>query len=208
MMPRIGVLALQGDFQAHAAMLAGLGAETREVRREAHLEGLQGIVLPGGESTTMWTFLEALDLGPALCRFAASGGALYGTCAGVILLANEILNPERRGLGLLDITVERNGYGRQTDSSIHRVPLEESAGTSGAGPMSSTEATPYVEIVLIRAPRIVAKGSAVQCHLNWQGSPLWVEQGRIMGTTFHPELGTDDRFHKRFLELASAAPTS
>jgi 5'-phosphate synthase pdxT subunit len=174
MMPRVGVLALQGDFQAHAAMLARLGAEAREVRRPAHLDGLHGLVLPGGESTTMWTFLDALDMGRALCNFAQQGGALYGTCAGVILLARDIRNPDRAGLGLLDITVERNGYGRQTDSRIQRVPIV----ATEAGALhtdGSTDSAAPVEIVLIRAPRIVRTGAAVRCRLTWNGDPLWVD---------------------------------
>ena len=113
---------------------------------------------------------------------------MYGTCAGVILLARQILLPERTGLGLLDVKVERNGYGRQLDSSIQEVTTEDGSAT--------------MEIVLIRAPRIVAMGPDVVTRLRWDNDPIWVEQGRIMGTTFHPELGTDNRFHRRFLELA------
>jgi 5'-phosphate synthase pdxT subunit len=193
MKPQVGVLALQGDYQAHAASLARLGHEAREVRRRRDLDGLHGVVLPGGESTTMWHFLDQLDLGRGLQEFARRGGALYGTCAGVILLAHHILNPPRDGLGILDVTVERNGYGRQTDSSIHSVPLQ----TGGS-----------VQIILIRAPRIVRVGAAVTVRLSWHDDPLWVEQDRIMGTTFHPELGSEDRFHRRFLELASQAATA
>jgi 5'-phosphate synthase pdxT subunit len=190
MKPQVGVLALQGDFQAHAASLARLGHSAREVRRTRDLVGLHGLVLPGGESTTMWHFLEQLDLGVALQDFARRGGALYGTCAGVILLARHILNPPREGLGILDVTVQRNGYGRQTDSSIHTIPLDDGG---------------RIEMILIRAPRIVEAGPGVTIRLSWQGDPVWVEQGRVMGTTFHPELGGEDRFHRRFLELATQA---
>lgn len=190
MKPQLGVLALQGDFQAHAAALARLGHQAREVRRTQDLDGLHGVVLPGGESTTMWHFLEQLQLGGALQEFARRGGALYGTCAGVILLARHILNPPRDGLGILEVTVERNGYGRQTDSSIHTLALDNGD---------------TVEIILIRAPRIVSIGSGVEVRLTWQDDPVWVEQGRVMGTTFHPELGAENRFHRRFVELASQA---
>lgn len=188
---RIGVLALQGDIQAHGAALARLGVESRPVRRARDLDGLHGLVLPGGESTTMWTFLERGDLVPALQRFAGDGNALYGTCAGVILLARQIRNPDRAGLGILDVVVERNGYGRQTESSIHRVPFPG-------------DDTP-VEVILIRAPRIVSLGPGVTTLLQLRDDPLWVEQGRVLGTTFHPELGDDLRFHRRFLAHAARA---
>jgi len=194
MNPQIGVLALQGDYQAHARMLHELGVTAREVRQAHELKGLHGLILPGGESTTMWTFLDKQGLSTALVDFAQQGAALYGTCAGVILLARRILLPERAGLGILDVTVERNGYGRQLDSSIQEVTLEDGSATT--------------EIVLIRAPRIVEMGPEVVTRMRWNDDPIWVEQGRIMGTTFHPELGTDDRFHQRFLELAQQAQAS
>jgi 5'-phosphate synthase pdxT subunit len=191
MNPQVGVLALQGDYQAHARMLGKLGVAAREVRHVHELQGLHGLILPGGESTTMWTFLDKQGLSTALVEFAQQGGALYGTCAGVILLARQILLPERSGLGILDVTVERNGYGRQLDSSIQEVEVD-------GGPVN-------IEIVLIRAPRIVEMGPDVVTRLRWNNDPIWVEQSRIMGTTFHPELGTDNRFHRRFLELAQQA---
>lgn len=191
MSPQVGVLALQGDFQAHARALQKLGVTACEVRHAHELEGLHGLILPGGESTTMWTFLDKQGLSTALVDFAQRGGALYGTCAGVILLARQILLPARAGLGILDVTVQRNGYGRQLDSSLQEVTMEEGSATT--------------EIVLIRAPRIVEMGPDVATRMRWNNDPIWVEQGRIMGTTFHPELGTDDRFHRRFLELAQQA---
>jgi len=191
MKPRVGVLALQGDFQAHAALLSRCGSDACEVRRPRELEGLHGLILPGGESTTMWHFIEALDLAPALQAFAHRGGALYGTCAGVILLARRILNPDRDGLGILDVCVQRNAYGRQTESHILTLPLEETGKP--------------VEVVLIRAPRIVSVGPDIRTLLRSGNEPLWVEQGRVMGTTFHPELGGDLRFHQRFLHHAEQA---
>lgn len=189
----IGVLALQGDIQAHAAVLERLGQETREVRRADDLDGLQGLVLPGGESTTMWHFLRADGMHEALRRFGQAGGAMFGTCAGAILLAREVTNPAGHGLDLLDVTVMRNAYGRQTQSSI--VHAEADAGERAS-----------MEAVLIRAPRFVRLGADVRVRAHANGEPLWVEAGRVSATTFHPELSNETRVHERFLEQAREAP--
>lgn len=188
---RIGILCLQGDYQAHGRMLERLGQDWSEVRRPSELEGLQGIILPGGESTTMWHFLAATGLDAALKSFARSGAAMYGTCAGTILLAREVLNPPRSGLGILDLTVERNSYGRQTESSVRSASTDD-------------DDNPRMEAALIRAPRIVRIGDAVRVRAHLDGDPVWVEQGNVISTTFHPELGEDTRIHERFLELAQA----
>jgi pyridoxal 5'-phosphate synthase pdxT subunit len=190
---QVGVLALQGDIQAHEAVLDRLGAAWREVRRPAELAGLHGLVLPGGESTTMWHFLRASGLDAALRDFAAAGGAFYGTCAGAILLAQGVENPPGPGLGILDITVQRNGYGRQTESRVARAETGDPD-------------HPWIEAVLIRAPRIVRVGPQVRVRAWLDGDPVWVEAGRTIATTFHPELTDDPRVHQRFLELATAAP--
>jgi 5'-phosphate synthase pdxT subunit len=190
---QVGVLALQGDIQAHAKVLEHLGQRPRTVRRARDLAGLQGLVLPGGESTTMWHFMRAGGLDDALRAFARAGGALLGTCAGAILLAREVRNPDGRGLDLLDITVQRNGYGRQTDSRIARAETD-------VGP------TNRIEAVLIRAPRILRVGSGVSTRARIDGEPVWVECERIIATTFHPELSHELRVHQRFLERAERAP--
>ena len=162
------------------------------MRRARELHGLQGLVLPGGESTTMWHFLRKEGLDAALCDFARAGGALLGTCAGAILLSRDILNPAAAGLGILDITVERNAYGRQVESSVRTAELEGAHATS-------------IETVLIRAPRIVRVGAGVRVRARLDGDPVWVEEGRAIATTFHPELCGETRVHRRFLELATTA---
>jgi 5'-phosphate synthase pdxT subunit len=189
----IGILALQGDFQAHGKTLDRLGWAWIEVRRAADLDGLRGLVLPGGESTTMRRLMEGSGLDVALQQFAAGGGAVYGTCAGAILLAQRVTNPSGHGLGVLDVDVERNSYGRQTESCVRLARLD--------APNS-----PAIEAVLIRAPRIVRVGRGVTVHA-WIGSdPVWVEEGRISVTTFHPELSDETRCHARFLDSAAQAP--
>jgi 5'-phosphate synthase pdxT subunit len=193
--PRIGVLALQGDYAAHAAALAEAGAEPREVRGPKDLagldgRGLDGIVLPGGESTTMLKFLESRGLFRALEEFCGNKPA-FGTCAGAILLAREVLNPPQRSLGLLDAVVERNAYGRQIDSAILHAET-----ALGGEPL---------EMVFIRAPRIVAVGPGVETLALRDGAPTLVRQGSILAATFHPELSTDRRVHRLFMDVVRAA---
>lgn len=184
--PRVGVLALQGNFALHAARLAELGAEVVEVRRPAQLSGLAGLVMPGGESTTL---LKLMSFEPswweALPQFVAEGGALLGTCAGLILLAREVREPAQRSFGLLDIVVQRNGYGRQIDSF-------ETTGewTDGSGEL---------EMVFIRAPRVLELGDNVEVLARHEGEPVMVRQGRVTCLSFHPELGADTAVHARFL---------
>ena len=187
----VGILALQGDIQAHERALERLGLGARQVRGPEALDGLQGLILPGGESTTMWHFLRAGDFEARLRAFARAGGALFGTCAGAILLSREILNPTATGLGALDITVQRNGYGRQARSLIAMATSDLPA--------------PPLEVVLIRAPRILRVGPGVQVRARLQDEPIWVEAGRTMATTFHPELSDELRVHQRFLALAAGA---
>ena len=184
--PRIGVLAIQGDYAAHAAALADAGAEPMEVRKPEQLADLDGLILPGGESTTMLRFLEKLRFFETLQEF---GGRkpVFGTCAGAILLAREVTHPPQRSLAALDITVERNAYGRQIDSTIL------TAETALPGP-------PF-EMVFIRAPRIAAAGQEVEVLAERDGSPVLVRQGRLMAATFHPELSADPRVHQFFLSL-------
>ena len=182
-MKTVGVLALQGDFEAHRKALERAGARAMEVRTASQLEACDGLVLPGGESTTMLKLLQQEKLLEPLKRFGESK-PIYGTCAGAILLAREVTNPSQASLNLMDIAVERNGYGRQIDSRIARVATEEGG---------------EFEAVFIRAPVIRRAGAGVHVLARYQGDPVWVEQGRHMVTTFHPELTGDPRIHRRFV---------
>ena len=184
--PLIGVLALQGAFDVHAKRLAELGAETRLVRKPEDLDGLDGLVIPGGESTTFLKHLERAGFYDVLNAFVHTR-PVFGTCAGCILLAREVTNPPQPSFGVLDATVERNAYGRQNDSAIR---LE--ATTLPGGPL---------EAVYIRAPRLVALGPEVQTLATREGSPVLVRQGPILAATFHPELSEDRRVHAFFLQM-------
>jgi pyridoxal 5'-phosphate synthase pdxT subunit len=184
--PRIGVLAIQGDFAAHAQALTEVGADAVEVRQSDQLSGLDGLILPGGESTTMLKFLEKRGFFEALQLFSAQR-PIFGTCAGTILLAKEVRNPAQKSLAVLDVTVERNAYGRQIDSSILTAPT-----SLPGGPL---------EMVFIRAPRIVQTAKDVQVLAQREGFPTLVRQGSVMAATFHPELSTDRRVHKAFVDL-------
>jgi len=183
----IGVFAIQGDFAAHARALRRVGVEALEVRRADDLDAVDGLIIPGGESTTMLKFIEGEGLLEPLRKLHADGAALYGTCAGVILLANEVTSPSQVSLGLLDVTVERNAYGRQVDSHVAEEPCPE------LGP----EPLP---MVFIRAPIIRRTGSEVDVLARHRGEPVLVREGRILASTFHPELSEDERVHRYFLE--------
>lgn len=182
----LGVLALQGDFEAHAGALHSAGIEVRCVRRCAELAGLAGLVLPGGESTALLRLMEDEPWFEALGRFHGEGGALLGTCAGAILLAREVL-PRQPSLGLLDAVVERNAYGRQVDSFETRLAVP----ALGAP----------LDAVFIRAPRIGVTGRGVEILARFGNQPVLVRQGRVVAATFHPELSTD-RLHGWFAAMA------
>ena len=186
----IGVLALQGDFEAHARALDAAGAEVRLVKVPAELEGLAGLILPGGESTTMLKLMATVGMEDAVRRFHEGGGALFGTCAGLILLARGVTNPAQRSLGLLDVTVERNAYGRQVDSFETKV--------EGLGPLEG-ESLPAV---FIRAPRIERVGPGVEVLARHGGTAVLVRNGRVLAASFHPELTRDPRVHGLFCEMA------
>jgi 5'-phosphate synthase pdxT subunit len=188
--PLIGVLAIQGNFASHASALSEAGADPVEIRKPDQLAGLDGLVLPGGESTTMLRFLDKHRFFEALQEFC-SHKPIFGTCAGAILLAREVLNPKQRSLGLLDAAIERNAYGRQIDSAI--VTAETSL---PGGPL---------EMVFIRAPRIVETGEGVEVLAKREGFPTLVRQGRILAATFHPELSHDRRVHRHFVEAVVGA---
>jgi pyridoxal 5'-phosphate synthase pdxT subunit len=182
---RVGVLALQGDFEAHRNALARAGAEVVEVRTPAELQQVQGLVIPGGESTTMLKLLHSTGMDGPLREFGETKPIL-GTCAGAILLAKRVTNPLQESLGLMNIDVERNAYGRQLDSRVVRLQPEFEGGD--------------MEAVFIRAPIIRSVGAGAKVLMSYNGDPVLVEEGRHMATTFHPELGTDDRIHRLFLD--------
>jgi pyridoxal 5'-phosphate synthase pdxT subunit len=181
--PQIGVLALQGDFEAHRKALERAGADAVEVRTAEGLKTIDGLVIPGGESTTMLKLLNIEGLFEPLQEFGRTK-PIFGTCAGAILLASEVLNPPQESLGLMDLTVERNAYGRQIDSRIARIDLEGKAS----------------EAVFIRAPAIRRIGPESKVLATYLDSPVLVEEGKHMVATFHPELADDARIHKHFLE--------
>ena len=183
-MKTAGVLALQGDFEAHRKALERCGARAVEVRTAAELASCDGLVLPGGESTTMLKLIEAENLVEWLRAFAQEK-PVYGSCAGAILLARDVSHPVQPSLDFIDIGVERNGYGRQIDSRIAKVTAEKGG---------------EFEAVFIRAPIIRRVGPGVQVLARYEGAPVWVEQGPHMVTTFHPELTDDLRVHRHFVE--------
>ena len=184
---KIGILALQGDFEAHGKMLERLGAEHVFVRTPDDLAECGGLILPGGESTTHMKLLVETGLDAAIRKMAAEGGAFFGTCAGAILLASHVKRPEQQSLGLMDITVVRNAYGRQLASDVFLLP---------------TKLRPEpLEMVFIRAPIIESVGKDVAVLAERDGKPVLVEQGRAMAATFHPELTRDTTIHERFLKL-------
>jgi len=183
----VGVLALQGAFREHRRALARLGVEAREVRLPAHLDGLGGLIIPGGESTTMAKLMVSYGLDAAIPAFHARGGAVWGTCAGAILIAREVVGrPEQPRLDLIDLSVARNAYGRQIAS------FEADLDVVGLD-------APF-RGVFIRAPRIAAAGPDVEVLARHDGDPVAVASGRVLATVFHPELSADDRFHRLFLE--------
>jgi 5'-phosphate synthase pdxT subunit len=189
-MKRTGILALQGDFDAHRKALAAAGAEPVLVRTAAELEQVDALVIPGGESTTMLKLLHAEGLMEPLRSFGARR-PLFGTCAGAILMAGEVHNPVQESLGLMDIAVERNAYGRQIDSRIARIEPEPGLPEASGGDL---------EGVFIRAPAIRRVGPAVSVLARYRGDPVLVRQGRHMAATFHPELSGDARVHRWFVD--------
>jgi 5'-phosphate synthase pdxT subunit len=182
----IGVLAIQGDYEAHGRVLEKLGAQVVYVRKPEQLDALDALVIPGGESTTFLKFLEQKNFFAKLGDFVKIKPAL-GTCAGAILLAKEVEGPHQVSLGALDICIRRNAYGRQLESSIRQAETK-----LGGGPM---------EMVFIRAPKIERVGKDVEVLASEDGAPVLVRQGKIMASTFHPELSSDSRVHQAFLEL-------
>ncbi|MBI2161300.1 MAG: pyridoxal 5'-phosphate synthase glutaminase subunit PdxT [Candidatus Rokubacteria bacterium] len=190
---RIGVLALQGDFALHAKALVRCGAEAVEVRKPAELATCDGLVIPGGESTTLLKLMDEWGFVPAIEKFHAEGKPIFGTCAGLIVLAREVENPRQFSLGLIDVTVERNAYGRQ----------RESFEASGAARLDGPPAP--LEMVFIRAPRIRRVGPGVEPLAEHRGEPVLARQGTVLVATFHPELTEDTAVHRYFCDLVRRA---
>jgi pyridoxal 5'-phosphate synthase pdxT subunit len=190
-MKKVGVLALQGDFAAHGAALERAGAESVFVRERSQFADLDGMVLPGGESTTMLKLLHYDELFDALLEFGRRK-PVFGTCAGAILLASDVSNPAQESLGLMDLSVERNGYGRQIDSRVTEIdPDPDFAQRTAPGKL---------EAVFIRAPIIRRTGAGAKVLARYAGDPVLVEQGPHLVATFHPELTADLRVHELFLQ--------
>ncbi|MBI4611731.1 MAG: pyridoxal 5'-phosphate synthase glutaminase subunit PdxT [Candidatus Rokubacteria bacterium] len=183
---RIGVLALQGDFSLHRKALERIGVESVEVRKPAELEAVDGLIVPGGESTTLLKLMDAWDFVPALEKFHAAGRPIFGTCAGLIVLAREVLNPNQASLGLIDVTTERNAYGRQ----------RESFETEGEATLDGQRRP--VKMVFIRAPRICRVGPTVTPLAFHQGECVMAQEGSVLVATFHPELTDDPTVHRYF----------
>ena len=191
---RVGVLALQGDFALHARALAKCGVEAVEVRKPAELDAVEGLIIPGGESTTLLKLMDAWDFAPAIEKFHGSGKSIFGTCAGLILLAREVESPRQFSLGLIDVSVERNAYGRQLESSIRQGQTSIGADARKVVPL---------EMVFIRAPKIERVGEGVEVLAREGNDPVLVRKGKVMAATFHPELSADTRVHQAFLNLVN-----
>jgi len=190
---KIGVLALQGDFDRHAKALQRCGVQAVEVRKPAELGDVDGLIIPGGESTTLLKLMDAWGFVPALEKFHGEGRPIFGTCAGLILLARDVENPRQFSLGFIDVGVERNGYGRQRESF-------EAYGSANL----ERHATP-VEMVFIRAPRIRRVGAGVDTLATFGDEPVMARQGSVLVATFHPELTDDPTVHQYFCEMVSRA---
>ena len=190
-MVTIGVLALQGDFAEHLAVLKKLGIQPREVRLPRELQGLDGLIIPGGESTTMATLMDIYSLREPVKERVRSGMPIWGTCAGLILLATKLAEGRPEPLGLMDINVQRNGYGRQVDSFEADLPV----------PVLQTKEAFHA--VFIRAPKVLRMGKdvTVLASISQKGEVVAVQQDGMLATSFHPELTQDARFHQYFLKM-------
>ncbi len=196
--PKVAVLALQGDFERHIVRLRDLGVDAIAARTPQEIDEADGIILPGGESTTIGKLLSRYEIDTALSRIHAEGKPIYGTCAGMILMAREIEagTAEKAGqaiLGIMDITVARNAYGRQIDSFETTLDYSHLPGTAAGGA--------NLEAVFIRAPAITRKGDAVETLASQDGQPVLVRQGNLLASSFHPELTSDRRVHEYFLKM-------
>ena len=188
---RIGVLALQGDFALHAKALAKCGVEAVEVRKPSELDEIDGLIIPGGESTTLLNLMDAWNFPAALEKFHSAGKPIFGTCAGLIILARDVENPKQFSLGLIDVAVERNAYGRQRESF-------EAQGT-----VRLDDRPVQLEMVFIRAPRIRRIGPGVQVLAEHHGEPVMARQHRVLVATFHPELTDSTAVHQYFCDVVA-----
>ncbi len=187
-MKRIGILSLQGDFEAHTAAFRQLGVETVGVRKPDALASIDGLVIPGGESSTLLELMAPWDFLGAIAAFHQRGGALFGTCAGLILLATQVEGTDQQRLGLLDVAVHRNGYGRQRQSFATQVAVPALGDAA-------------LDAVFIRAPRILRTGADVEVLATLDDQPVVVRQDRVLAASFHPELTPDTRLQAFFLTL-------
>lgn len=190
---KIGVLALQGDFALHARALRRCGAEVVEIRKPEQLDDIDGLVMPGGESTTLLKLMDAWGFVPALEKFHGNGKPIFGTCAGLILAAREVSNPAQLSLNLIDVGVERNAYGRQ----------RESFETQGTARLDGRPVP--IEMVFIRAPRIRHVGPGVETLASHRGEAVMARQGSVLVATFHPELTDDPTVHEYFCRMVKEA---
>ena len=190
---KIGVLALQGDFALHVKTLKDCGVEPVEVRKPEQLADLDGLVIPGGESTTLLKLMDEWHFVPALEKFHAAGKPMFGTCAGLILLAREVENPRQPSLGFIDVDVERNSYGRQ----------RESFQVSGTAVLDGAPAP--IEMMFIRAPRIRRVGEGVEVLARQNGDPVMARQGTVLVATFHPEVIGEQAIHRYFCHMVRDA---
>jgi len=189
-MPRIGILALQGDFEAHGRVLSKMGVDWQLVKMPAQLDEVDGLIIPGGESTTLLKLMAPIAMRPALDSFYKQERPIFGTCAGLILLAQETRSPAQESLGFIDIIAERNAYGRQIDSFV------------GLGtPLVDVLNPAPLEMVFIRAPKIAQCGNAVTPLATCQDEVVLARQGHVLVASFHPELTTDHRVHRYFLDM-------
>jgi pyridoxal 5'-phosphate synthase pdxT subunit len=190
---RIGVLALQGDFAMHARALQKCGADVVEIRKPEQLQDIDGLIMPGGESTTLLKLMDLWGFVPALEKFHGSGRPIFGTCAGLILAARDVTNPAQLSLGLIDVGVERNAYGRQRESF-------ETRGTA------TLDGRPVpIEMVFIRAPRIRRVGPGVETLARHGDDAVMARQGSVLVATFHPELTDDPTVHEYFCRMVKEA---
>jgi 5'-phosphate synthase pdxT subunit len=189
----IGVLALQGDFELHRRALDRIAVPSTEVRKPEQLDGVAGLIMPGGESTTLLKIMDAWDFVPALEKFHGAGRPIFGTCAGLILLARDVESPKQFSLGFIDITAERNAYGRQKESFE-----TELTGDLGAGPR-------LLKAVFIRAPRIRRMGAGVTPLAEHRGECVMARQGTVLVAAFHPELTDDPTVHRYFADMVRTA---
>jgi 5'-phosphate synthase pdxT subunit len=192
-MPRVGILALQGDFAMHGKALDELGVEWRLVKTPTELAQVQGLIIPGGESTTLLKLMAAIAMRPALEHFHAQGRPIFGTCAGLILLAQETIRPPQESLSFINIVAERNAYGRQIDSFVALgTPLVEDLGPEP------------LKMVFIRAPKIVDLRPGVTPLATCKDEIVLARQGSVLVASFHPELTADRRVHRYFLAMITA----